>query len=254
MVYTVMIVDDDKMVLNGLEKIIDWNAHGFEVSAKVLNGKDAFELQRQKHYDLIITDLKMPMLDGVGLIRKLYEIHDTTPVIVLSAYGEFEYAQEVMKYGVQYYMLKPVDEIVLCGYLSRIVEKLSQGTTVQENVIDSKHFEHQYRISAYGTIPEVRRYINNHLTEQLSLNLLAGIYGFSPVYLGRLFKKETSMSFNDYLRKCRVDKACDLLKNTDDTISDIAIHVGYSDVGYFYKCFKAVTGKAPTDFRNEITK
>ena len=252
--YRVMIVDDEQAVCQGMQRLIDWAAYGFEVVQTASNGQEALQLQMQHHFELIVTDLKMPLVDGVQLVQQLSERKEKCKIVIVSAYGEFSYAQAVMQYGVQYYLLKPINETVLCGYLSRIAEELSSNTEAEQVSSDHKQFEHQYRLSANGVITEIRRYINDHYSEPLTLNFLAKLYSFSPVYLGRLFKKETGLSFNEYLNRCRIQVAAEYIDAGENMIYEIAEKVGYRDINYFYKCFKLIVGTTPGEYRNRAGK
>ena len=249
--YQILIVDDERTVCQGMQQLIDWNQLGFEISGVARNGREALDLQRQYHYDLIITDLKMPVMDGIELIQALAKEEHNCKVIIVSAYGEFTYAQTAMQYGVQYYLLKPVEESVLCGYLSKIAEDLSKRSKEINSNSDKKLFEHQYNLSANGVVMEMRRYVSAHYAEPLSLNSLAMIYNFSPVYLGRIFKKETGCSFNEYLNRYRIEIAREYMEQGNMSVSEIANHVGYNDVKYFYKCFRDITGFTIKEYKNK---
>lgn len=246
--YRVLLVDDERAVCLGLQRLIAWSDYGFQVAATASNGQEALELQLQNHYELIVTDLKMPVLDGIGLIEKLALAKERCKIIIVSAYGEFSYAQTAMRYGIQYYLVKPISEQVMGGYLSKLAEDLGQDGRVECGYTESD-FEHQYRLSTNGVITEIKRYISAHYSEQLSLNSLAKIYSFSPIYLGRLFKKETGTAFNEYLNHYRINMARHLIEQESGMIYDIAERCGYSDVNYFYKCFKNIVGLTPKEYR-----
>lgn len=252
--FRILIVDDEPSVCRGMKQLIDWNSYGFEVAGTAGNGRQALELQKENHYDVIITDLKMPLVDGIELIKRLAEEKETCKVIIVSAYGEFSYAQAAMQYGVRYYLLKPVDENILCGYLSKIAEDLAAGREETEQDPDQKYFKYQYSMSVNGVITEMRRYINEHYSEALTLNSLSQIYNFSPVYLGRLFKKKTGSSFNEYLNNCRIKAAKEYINHGTSMIYEIADLVGYKDVNYFYKCFKDITGLTPKEYKSRKQK
>ena len=247
--YSVLLVDDERAVCLGLQRLIPWNDYGFQVEATAANGQEAFELQCQNHYDLIVTDLKMPVLDGIGLIEKLSQAEQTCKIIIVSAYGEFSYAQTAMRYGVRYYLVKPINEQVIGGYLSKLAEDLRLDAPKEDNYTRTD-FEHQYRLSTNGVVTEIKRYISVHYSEPLSLNLLAKIYNFSPIYLGRLFKKEVGVPFNEYLNICRINMAKQYMENSNYMIYEVAEKCGYSDVNYFYKCFKNIVGVTPKEYRN----
>jgi len=253
--FRVLLVDDEPSVCQGMQYLIDWNSYGFQVVGTAANGKQALQFQQEQPCDLIVTDLKMPVMDGISLIQTLAEQGSRCKVIIVSAYGEFSYAQAAMRYGVQYYLLKPVDEDVLCGYLSKIAEDLTAGRKsepVSEEIApvsDLQQFNHQYNLSVNGVVTEIQRYISGHYQEPLSLNSLSQIYNFSPVYMGRLFKKEIGVAFNEYLNNYRIEAAKTLIDSGSHMIYEIAEMVGYKDLNYFYKCFKNITGLTPKEYR-----
>lgn len=110
--YSVMIVDDEKAIRSNLPHALDFRKHGFQVAAVAKNGKDALDQLMQSPVDLLFLDVCMPVLDGIGLLRELdgWEEDSRPLVVMLSGYGDFEYARAAIRYGVKGYLLKPVDE------------------------------------------------------------------------------------------------------------------------------------------------
>lgn len=123
-----MIVDDEPNIRNGLCNIIDWQKYKFTVCSVARNGKDAIEKMKSTYPDLIITDIKMPGLDGLGLIKYIRKsMYDKNmSFIILSGYDEFGYAKEAIKYNVSRYLLKPIDEEELIDIVEILAEELSQ--------------------------------------------------------------------------------------------------------------------------------
>lgn len=112
--YKVLLVDDEPMALECLKYIVDWAKLGFEVCGTCCNGKEATDAIDTYKPDVIITDIKMPVMDGIDLIRYAREDgKESIKFIVVSGYGEFEYAKKAMRYGIRYYLQKPIlqDEI-----------------------------------------------------------------------------------------------------------------------------------------------
>lgn len=248
--YRVLIVDDDINICMGMRRLIDWEELGFTICDSAINGRDAFELCKKTPYDLIVTDIKMPVMDGLEMISCIRELGIGSEIIIISAYGEFSYAQKAMAYGVKYYLVKPIEEMVLEGYLSRIRELLDANEK-SENGIDCDQIERQYRMSSNGVIPEIKNYILRHFSEPISVNMLADMYNFSPVYLGRVFKNHVGQSVNEFVRSIRIRAACDALKrDADISIHDLAESVGFNDLNYFYKQFKSETGLTPNQYRS----
>jgi len=247
--YRVLIVDDEATVCVGLKKMINWEEFGFCVEAMASNGQEALNLHLAAPFDLIITDLKMPVMDGLSLIREIHDCAHPCEMMIISAYGEFEYAQKAMQYGVNYYLVKPLDETIIEGFLSQIRDKLELHEQPLHEVPSKDLIQRQYCISANGPITEIKRYINAHFEDPLSLNFLSYKYSFSPAYLGRLFKKEVGISFNDYLRNTRIYAACDMMEDPSITINEVAQRCGYNDPYYFSKQFHQVVEMSPSEYR-----
>lgn len=108
---SVFIVDDDYYVRKGLLELIGWNSCGYEVCGEADNGEDALELIKEIKPDLIVTDIRMPVLDGLNLIKSIVELTDLkTNFIIVSGYNDFKYAQKALRYGVHDFILKPIDK------------------------------------------------------------------------------------------------------------------------------------------------
>ena len=122
--YTVMIVDDEPLIRAGLKKIIQRTAPKWEVVCEAANGKEAVPLFYSHHPDLIITDICMPEQDGLQFLQEVKESGRDPYCLVLSGYAEFEYLHKAMKIGVVDYLLKPVQENMLHGYLTKVQEKI----------------------------------------------------------------------------------------------------------------------------------
>ena len=125
--YKLMIVDDEKAMCEILAEVISWEELGVKVVGTCKNGLEAYEKARELHPDIVLTDIRMPGMNGIELIEKLTEEGEKTRFILLSAYGEFEYARQAMKYNVRHYLLKPCSEEQIlqavreiCGELVRL--------------------------------------------------------------------------------------------------------------------------------------
>lgn len=120
----VLLVDDEPFITQGLLKLIDWAQEGYEIASTASNGEEALEYIEHNHVDLVVTDIKMPVMNGIELLRNIREreLFDIE-VIILSGYKEFEYAMEGMKYGCAGYVLKPVEKSELLSIIRKIAEK-----------------------------------------------------------------------------------------------------------------------------------
>lgn len=124
MMYKLILVDDEEEVRKGVLEKIQWNKYGFEVVGEAENGIEALEKAEKTLPDLVITDIKMPFMDGLALSKSLKEKLPTTRVIILTGFDEFEYAKMAVKLDVVEYALKPISAEDLTEVLIRIREKL----------------------------------------------------------------------------------------------------------------------------------
>lgn len=108
--YRLLIVDDEEFEREGMAQLIDWGKYGIEVAGTAWNGLDGIEKTRKLQPDIILTDIKMPVMDGIELIRRVRKAWPWIEFAVLSGYGEYEYTSQAMEQGVRHYILKPCDE------------------------------------------------------------------------------------------------------------------------------------------------
>ena len=118
----VMIVDDNTNIVKGLKILIDWEKLGFSVTATAKNAYEAIDAMKKNKIDVVITDIRMPEMSGLELLKYLRENYPDITLITISGYDEFEYAQKAIAYGVKGYLLKPVEEEELISVLKSVRE------------------------------------------------------------------------------------------------------------------------------------
>ncbi len=123
--YTVLIVDDEKIVRSGLIQTIQWDNLGIDNILEACNGEEAFHVFKENSIDIILTDIKMPKMNGIELIRKIKEVDNKTHIIVISGYSDFEYLQSAIRYGVNDYILKPIRGAEINDVLLAVIDKLN---------------------------------------------------------------------------------------------------------------------------------
>ncbi|MCL6589359.1 MAG: response regulator [Firmicutes bacterium] len=107
--YKVVLVDDEQPALEGLKLAIDWEGLGYQICGVCAHGEEAADLIEKTGPDLVLTDIRMPGLDGLGLIKRVKSRMPTIPkFIIISGYGEFDYARQALRLGIKHYLLKPV--------------------------------------------------------------------------------------------------------------------------------------------------
>ncbi|MEC0305136.1 response regulator, partial [Terribacillus saccharophilus] len=108
--FKVLLVDDEPMLLEGISSIVEWEQQGTVLHGIARNGLEALDFIKEHTPDIVITDITMPGLDGMGLIEQGRKVYPLIKWILLSGYNEFEYAQKAMRFGVKHYLLKPSSE------------------------------------------------------------------------------------------------------------------------------------------------
>ena len=141
--YTILLVDDEDEVRRSIKELTPWNEFGFEIIGEASNGMEALDFVEETLPDVIITDIRMPYLDGIGFIEAVRNtISSSVDVIILSGYDEFTFAQTAMRLNVAEYVLKPVSVESMCEVLKRTKERLDSD---RAKVSDSKKLEEFYK-------------------------------------------------------------------------------------------------------------
>ena len=136
----IVIADDDEILLEGLTNAFDWHTLGITVAASVADGLHALKAVKASHADILLTDIRMPHMDGLSLARELGQLGYDTTVVIMSAYNDFSYAQEAIRLAAVDYILKPVDLTVLREILSKIVSSRNSHVQQEEKLQKMKSY------------------------------------------------------------------------------------------------------------------
>jgi two-component system, response regulator YesN len=134
--FKVFLVDDDPLILEALKLVIERIASEFKVAGTALNGAEAIEKIRGTEPDIVVTDIKMPMMDGIELMQQLQKSKTHIKVVILSAYREFEYAQQAIKFGASDYLLKPLTEVKVREVLRNVKELIEVERKKERQLAD----------------------------------------------------------------------------------------------------------------------
>ncbi len=237
----ILIVEDEEMIRKGIILTVDWNALGCTVVGEAANGEEGLAAASRLQPDLIITDLKMPRMDGIEMLQKLREQGCDTAVIILTAYDSFQYAQSALRLGAVDYLLKPFHD----GDLENAILRLRSKNKAETKVLEGK--------SPY--VREASAYIHKHYQNpEICVGSIARELGISEGHLSHLFKRETGETVLGYLTKCRIQAAMDELADCRVKVYEVAEKVGYRDIAYFSSTFKRLTGKSPSEYQNAPNK
>ncbi len=131
--YDIMIVDDEPASRKALEYVLDWERHGFQIAGEASSGEEALAMMAEQSYSLIVTDIRMPGMDGLELAERIRSASDV-PILILSGYEDFEYARKAMRIGVEDYLMKPVEAAELVDKLTRIRQQLETKTLTEQRL------------------------------------------------------------------------------------------------------------------------
>ena len=134
-----LIVDDEEIELDGMAELIDWPQYGYELVGTATNGKRGLALLLEKRPDLVITDIKMPVMDGLAMIRAAQEQNADMVFVVLSGYGDYEYTSQAMQLGIRHYILKPCDEGKILPILEQAKAELMERRNKEQKTKEMEH-------------------------------------------------------------------------------------------------------------------
>ena len=134
----VLIVDDEEWIRMGLREQVDWSMLGLEITGEAQNGAVALELIEKGQPQIVITDIRMPKVDGLALMEKIHNSYPNILIIVISGYSEFEYARKAISFNAFDYILKPIEESELERILIKAVQKLKENENRESAVVSLK--------------------------------------------------------------------------------------------------------------------
>lgn len=251
----ILVVDDDK-------EMRDYIRLHFEKNYKVdvaVDGAEAFRVINEKKYDLVISDVKMPNMDGYTLLRNIKKNVETNhiPVIILSSKNDVSDRVEGWDRGADGYMGKPfnIEELdILASSLIHNRMSLKGKFSGSQNIGDKIATP---EVKGYNEklMEKVVKIVNDHLDDpELNVEMLGREIGISRAHLHRKLKDIIGMTPSDFIRNVRLKRAVELLKKADVEITTVAYTVGFTSQPHFSTAFKRYTGYSPTEYRNRYIK
>jgi two-component system, response regulator YesN len=275
-----IIADDERIIRETISTIIDWNSHDIDLVGTCKDGLEAYDMILDKVPDLVLTDILMPGMDAMELLEKTAALAFPPHFILLSGYGEFEYAKKAMKYGVRHYLQKPcnkkqilesvLDEARECrkqieqrhlqqsfALLKNLTPEVTSpspaaGKNAEVPYPKMSHSSEKSKANLDPMILQILQYVEDHISSSnLTLKTIAEQYLFMNTdYVSRKFQKETGQKFSTYLTSVRIRKAKEYLASTSsDKIQNVARLVGYgNNPQYFSQLFHKQTGMTPSAY------
>ena len=239
----IVIVEDEKRAARGLRSLLERISADYTIVGEAPDGISAFELIKKEQPDLVFTDIRMQFMDGLALIKAVREYGLDTRFVIISAYEEFDYTRAALKLNVTDYLVKPVTE----EEVRQVMEHLKAQEKEQDQ---EKRLRDAYPL-AHPVILKALDAIEKDYSSRISQKELAEKLGVTAEYFSYLFAKDVQETFSRFLRRYRISKACEQLDAGEESAETIAYRVGFSDMKYFYKCFKDETGQNLSEYRKK---
>jgi len=242
------------LVVEDNPEVREFIVHIFREEFRVItadNGKKGIAQAEKHHPDLIISDLMMPVMDGLEFCKELRTHEELVhiPVIILTARTASVFQLEGLQSGADVYITKPFDPNILKAQVkgllnvrAKLRDAFGKKITLQPTEVEITSLEGDFISSAIKIVEE------NLSNEDLNRDFLAQALAVSPSSLYRKLKGLTGLNTNAFIRSIRLKRAAQMMQRTDYNISEIAYQVGFNDLKYFRKSFKKQFGLSPSQF------
>lgn len=263
--YKVLIIDDEYIIREGLRLTINWDSMDCTIIGEADDGDTGLAMVSTLGPDIIFTDIRMPGLNGLEMIKLIKKTKQNCKIIILTGFRDFEYAQEAVRLGAFRFILKPskeeelleavrdaitelekqkLNEKLLDNFKNKLAEYYDIDNNQKETIDDSSK-------STY-LVKKAIAYMKEHYACNINLQVVSETLYISTWHLSKVLKKETGNTFIDLLNNIRIVEAKKLLAEPKYKIYEICELVGFSDVAYFVKLFKKIVGITPTEYRNNL--
>ena len=237
----VLLVDDEVMIREGFKSLFDWESHDCEVVGEAADGMEAIAQIDALLPDIVIMDINIPILNGLKVIQRSRLKYPDMAFIIVSGYDDFAYCREALRLQITDYILKPVNYDEFGSCIDNLKISIFENNTAEESGEEDER-----------TIVGIVRYMQEHMTEEVSLNILAEEFHLSAQYISQLFKNEIGVNFLAYLTNIRMEQAKKLLLSSQLSIAEISERSGYADYRVFTKAFKKAEGVTPSQYRRNF--
>jgi two-component system response regulator YesN len=249
--YKAIVLEDEKLIRDWIILHLEKDP-GIQVIASTDNGERGKQLILRLQPDLLVSDIHMPKLTAFDILKEFPERRFAT--VIISGYNDFEHAQKAIAQGVSAFVEKPIDPAELDEAMGKAKLQVERIRTFEKSKIYEKA-ELLMAESAQGNediYSELMNYIRKNYKEKIYFPDLARELGFGESTLYRIIKEAGEVSFTELLNRYRIRKSIEIRLSEKQSLDELAAQVGFSDVKYFVRVFKKVTGETPKDFFSKI--
>lgn len=245
-----IVVEDEDLIRGNTIKKIEKSGLSLEFAGEADNGETALQMVEKIRPDIVLTDIMMPVMDGLELAEQIQFLYPRMKTIIVSGYSDFELAKKAIHFGVADYLLKPIDVEELGQVLIKTIRSLEEQDVRRK--MENLEIEKGNELSNEQIVDMIEEYIDKNYDGEITLGIIAERFGFTSDYLSKVYKKYKKESPVKYLVRLRIEKAKELLAEYPNLeVRKIGEIVGYPDPYYFSRMFKQQTGTYPTEYRKE---
>lgn len=256
-----LIIDDEMIAIRAILDGVRWDRLQIDKIFTANSASQARALLAHERVEIILCDIEMAQEDGISFIRWIRNHYETMECIFITCHANFDFAREAIALQSFDYLLKPVSYEKLEDVLGRVIRKIYENKEVNQvrqygelylkTIVDNARAKESSHKSPKEIVDEASTFIKSHLSEDLSVEVVARQVYMNPDYLTRIFKKETGSSLIKYIIQERMYMARKLLMETELSVNGIALEVGYADYSHFTKTFRQMYEMTPSVFRQK---
>lgn len=237
----VLLVDDEIMIREGFKKLFDWEAHECVVVGEAADGMEAITKIDEEQPDIVIMDINIPIINGLKVIQLSRVKYPSMAFVIVSGYDDFSYCREALRLQITDYILKPVNYEEFGSCIDQLKISLYNNEVKEKPVVKKER-----------VITGITKYMQEHLSEDVSLHILSEEFHLNSQYISQLFKNEIGVNFLTYLTNIRMEHAKKLLLSSSLSIAEVSEQSGYVDYRVFTKVFKKSEGITPSQYRRDF--
>lgn len=237
----VLLVDDEIMIREGFKKLFDWEAHECVVVGEAADGMEAITKIDEEQPDIVIMDINIPIINGLKVIQLSRVKYPSMAFVIVSGYDDISYCREALRLQITDYILKTVNYEEFGSCIDRLKISLYNNEVKEKPVVKKER-----------VITGITKYMQEHLSEDVSLHILSEEFHLNSQYISQLFKNEIGVNFLTYLTNIRMEHAKKLLLSTSLSIAEVSEQSGYGDYRVFTKVFKKSEGITPSQYRRDF--
>ena len=258
---SLLIVEDEKLIRRGISSIVKRAPVEIGEVIECRNGAEAMEILTGRHIDVMLTDIRMPKMDGLELVRRAMELPSPPVIFVISGHSDFSYAVSAFRRGVRDYITKPLNRNEIYGILEKLQAEFDEKERAAEDSraaqAGAPYPDDVSPERGYGQkIADAIEFIGANFADDVDMAIVSNHVSMNYTQFSSYFKKCTGKKFQNYLLDVRLAESMRLLADQPAlSVKDVSEASGFKNAKHFMRCFKRKTGVSPSAYRhNSLNK